>query len=343
VIARYSLSWDEFMEVHQRSLPKPPVASSAVMILVALALGAYGGAVLYAVEPQDRPTASVFCWFSIILFAVALWDLTARTKKRRKSFIQGHRSSYDRQYVGEQELAFDQGKWTHGNQDGKYEVSWTGLLHAIEYQNVITFWTESYTVTVPKRVLGGNSEPGGTHAEERPLDVLRRLMFGESHEVAQCSVGLMDYLLTEIPALWRRRPTVMAEAHAVGFLVFLWIADGIRHSTEEGVMWGWIIAAVVLFLTVTTQLWYFLIQYYTALSEIRDSWDSWFSERGICGKHPKMEYFSAWTSFKKFRETRRAFLLYMNATQYYIHPKRCLTPERQTMLREFLQARIGTE
>src|SRR5690349_8344405 len=163
VVAKYSLSWDEFMEAHQGSVPRPPVASSVVMMFFALALGCYGGAVLYAVEPQDRPTASVFCWLSVMLFAIALWDLTARTRKRRKLFVQGHRSNYDRQYVGEQEIAFDQEKWAHGNRDGKYEASWSAVLHAIEYQNVITFWTKGHAVIVPKRVLGESSELGGTH------------------------------------------------------------------------------------------------------------------------------------------------------------------------------------
>jgi len=56
-----------------------------------------------------------------------------------------------------------------------------------------------------------------------------------------------------------------------------------------------------------------------------------------------MEHFSAWQLFRKFRETRRCFLLYVNSTVYLIYPKRCLTPNQQEALRQLLRARVSTQ
>ncbi len=51
---RYVLSWEEFMKVHARSLPKPPIGSFICAVLISLAVGTFGELLIYFIEPQDR-------------------------------------------------------------------------------------------------------------------------------------------------------------------------------------------------------------------------------------------------------------------------------------------------
>jgi hypothetical protein len=112
------------------------------------------------------------------------------------------------------------------------------------------FWNKGYVVYLPKRVL---------NAEQ--TSVFRRAAFGDGRDAVVINVSLMEFVRTEIPSLWRRRPVLMAEAHAVGLLLFLWIVDAVVNPREPNPLIGWMVAGAVLFLTVTAQFWYEMSQY----------------------------------------------------------------------------------
>ena len=337
------LSWEEFLEVHQEALPKPHWSSLVAMILMAIATGAFGALLVYFIDSRDRLVASTFCWLSFLLLLAAFWDFKIRRGQRTKRVLQELRSTYDRHYGSEQVFAFDSDRWTHRTEAAKYEASWSSLLHAIEKQNVITLSAKSHLVTLPKRLFDDRSSSDviGTDASES-LALLRRLMFGQNENPWQFRLGFADYLFTEIASLWRTHPFLMYEAHAGGLLWCLMVASGMYHSTGPGVVWGWTIAGSLLFLTITAQLWYFLLKYATPSNALRIPWEAEFSDRGAHVKNPRIEYFSAWSAFRKFREGHRSFLLYVDSRRYSIFPKRCLSLGQQATLRKLLTARVAT-
>ena len=339
----YVLSWEEFLEVHESSLPRPHIASFVCTIFVATATGIFGGLLTYFVEPQDKLTASMFCWLSLVLFFVAFWDFTIRTRKCRKRVIRELRSVFDRYHGGEQSFFFDQEKWTHRTENSENEASWTGLLSAAERPNVITLATKNHMVVLPKRIFVSDSSVVAPDGEPPSVNTLRRLAFGQAVNLWQFRLGFVDYISTEVPSLWRSHPFLMSEAHAAGLLWFLMVAIGMYHSVGPGVVWGWVLAALLLFLTITTQFWYFLLKYATSNSNLRLPWEAEFSSRGVYSKNSKVGYFNAWTTFRKFGERRRCFLLYFNLNRYSIFPRRCLSLEQQTILRNLLDEKVPVD
>ena len=341
---RYVLSWGEFMEVHARSLPRPSIGSFICAVLIAIGSGTFGGLLIYFIQPQDRMIASVFCWFSLALLVAAFWDLKFRTNKRRQRFIREMRSIYERYYDGEQAFAFDDEKWRHETKAGKYEASWSALTTATEQPNVIHWSTRDHIIMLPKRVIAAIAGPHCVlRDDETALARLRRYALGPLDNGLSFRLGIIDYVLTETPSLWRRHPFLMAEAHLGGVLWVLMIAYGMYNSAGPGVIFGWIIAGLLLFLTITGQLWYFVTKYFTAPAGLRNAWESGFSDRGVRTSSSETELFSAWTTFRKFKETRRAFLLYIGPTDYHIYPKRCFSSDRRTSLRNLLIASVAAD
>ena len=341
---RYILSWEEFMEVYERSLPRPSIGSFICMVLIAIASGTFGGLLIYFIQPQDRMIASVFCWISLAILVAAFWDLKFRTSKRRQQFTREMRSIYDRYYDGEQAFEFDDHKWTHETKAGKYEASWSALTTAAERPNVIHWSTKDHSIVLPKRVIAAMPRSdSGARDEKVALAQLHGLALGPLNNGSSFRLSIFDYLLIEIASLWRRHPFLMAEAHLGGVLWVLMIANGMYNSVGPGVVFGWIIASVLLFLTITGQLWYFTTKYFTAPADLRDAWQSEFSDRGVRTRSAEMELFSAWTTFRKFKETSRAFLLHIGPTNYHIYPKRCLSSDRQTSLRNLLKASVAAD
>ena len=338
---RYVLSWDEFLEAHKEHLPKPQVASFVGTILCAIALGAYGGLLLYSLGSDNRMPGSLFCSLSLVLFLAAFWELIIRTKQRGEQFIQGLRSNYGRQYSGEQAFDFDDQKWTHETEDGKFESPWSRLTYAVEQQKVFGLWTKSHAAILPKRVLRMSTPAGPDLDDTHTLDALRVLTLCQDGGSVSCHLSFIDYLCTEIPTLWRRRTVLMVAAHAAGLLFFVLLADSMRRSALPTEALGWLVAGAFLLLTITAQFWYFLIQYLTLFWRYRDFWQSRFSEQGMYGKNADQGFFVAWSVYTKFRETRRAFLLYTDSTHYTIFPKSCLSSERQAVLRRLLAEKFA--
>jgi hypothetical protein len=330
-VISYKISWEEFLEFNQQLLPGPSVASFVACLFIAMAVGVFGVVLTYAVDSGSKMIASSFCWLSLALFIAAFWDLRVRASRRRTRGIRELRAVYDQYYSGERTFTFDQQKWTLQTQAGKQELLWSGLLSGAEWKSVITLAARDLLpAAVPKRVLS---------PEE--LDSLRQLAIRPIEKRWQSNVSLSDYLLTEVPSLWRHHPFLMAEAHIAGLFFFAMITTHMYHTAGPGTYIGWILAAVFLFLTVTAQLWYFLIKYQTSHKALRTEWEVGFSTDGVHIKTPEIDFFSAWSNFRKAREAMQCFLLYINSSHYYIFPKRCVPVERQAAVRELLHAKTG--
>jgi hypothetical protein len=331
-VSTYKLSWEEFLEFNQNSLPSQSIASFVAMIFMAVAVGIFGVVLTYAVDPGSRLTASIFCWLSLVLFLAAFWDLRGRTARRKKRATGELRRAYEQFYSGERSFVCDEQKWTVETQGGRQESSWSSLLSAAEWPNVITLSArDQLSAAIPKRALT---------SEE--LQTLRRLAITPALRTWNSSVNLADFLLTELPSLWRRHPFLMTEAHAGGLWFFVMIANDMYHSVGLGTYVGWILAAMFLFLTLTAQFWYFLIKYLTSHKELRRMWQVGFSEKGVHIKTAKLDLFSSWANFRKAREATRCFLLYVNSSMYYTLPKHCLSADQRAAMRELLKTKLAT-
>ncbi len=153
-MSTYTLSWEEFLEIHQNSLPGPSIASFVAMIFMAVAVGAFGAVLTYAVDAGSKTTASGFCWLSLVLFVAAFWDLRVRTARRKARAVGELKRGYRQFYSGERTFAFDQEKWTVETPGGRQESFWPSLLSAAEWQSVIALSTgHQLSAVVPKRVL----------------------------------------------------------------------------------------------------------------------------------------------------------------------------------------------
>src|SRR5256885_3887025 len=136
-VSTYTISFDEFLELFQESLPEASIASFVATIFIAVALGAFGTVLTYAIDPGSKLVASTFCWISLVLFLAAFWDLTLRTRKRRARAVRELRIVYEQYYSGERTFTFDVEKWAIQGSSGRQESVWTSLLTAAEKQNVI--------------------------------------------------------------------------------------------------------------------------------------------------------------------------------------------------------------
>lgn len=329
-VSAFQLSWEEFLEINQDSLPVPSVASFVAMIFIAIAVGAFGVVLTYAVEPASKTAASSFCWMSLALFAAAFWDLRVRAAKRRTASLRELRVTYEHYYSGERNFAFDDEGWTLETQTGKQSGLWSALLTAAEWRNVITLSArDQLSAVVPKRAL----------TAER-LDSLLCIAIRPSANTWESRMSLVDYLVTEVPSLWRRHPFLMAEAHAAGLFFFAMIANEMHQTAGPGVFFGWIVAGLFLFLTLTTQFSYFLIKYLTSHKDSRTPWQVGFSEKGVYIRTSKVGFLSDWSCFRKMREATRCFLLYVDASMYYTFPKKCIPAEQLSTVRELLAARL---
>jgi len=331
VSVTYQLSWEEFLEIYQDWLPSPSIASFVSCLFIATAVGIFGIVLTYAVDSRSKLMASSFCWLSLILFGAAFWDLRVRTAVRRRRGTRNLRSTYDQYYSGEREFAFDQGKWTLRTNTGKQEALWAGLMSAVERQSIINLLAANQlSAAIPKRVLSSEA-----------LDSLRIMALGQPELSWLSSVTLPDYLLTEIPSLWRRHPFLMAEAHCAGLLLFLLIAADMYHTAGPGAVWGWALAGLFLFFTVTAQLWYFLIEYLTSHRSLAQQRTVGISGQGVHIKMTKENFFVSWGRCRKAEETSRCFLLYLDSARYYIFPKKFIPIAQQGILRQLIDDRLS--
>jgi hypothetical protein len=332
-VSTYNLTWEEFLEFQEGALPRPSIASFIATIFIAIAVGVFGVVLTYAVDRGSKLMASSFCWLSLVLFLGAFWDLRIRTARRRSRGVEELRAIYQQYYSGEREFGFDQEKWTLQTQSGKQEVLWKALSNAVEWSSIVTLSAVGQVTTaIPKRMLSSDE-----------LNALRRLAIGSIKNAWRSRMSLLDYLLTEVPSLWHRHPFLMAEAHVAGLFFFVMIANDMYQTTGPCTYVGWTLAGLFLFLTITTQFWYFLIKYLTSHNELVDDWAVDFTANGVRVKTSKVDVFRAWSTFKQVREAAPCYLLYVDSSRYNIFPKRCVPTERRASVRDLLYAKLAKQ
>ncbi len=339
---RYTLTWEEYLEAHSRAIPKPQITSFIGAVFIAVALGIYGGLVLYVVDAEDRAAASVLCFLALGVLLIAVWDLKVRTNVRKKRFLEKLRTAYDGNHRREVAFGFDEEKWVHETPEGTHESPWVRLEHAVEQPNTVALWTKNYFAIVPKRILTSSTDsPNAASNGHFSLEALRKSALGADWNIVPCRLAFTDYALTEAAEMLHRHTFLMLIGHAAGFTGFLWILNHAYHNPAPGELLGYFVASFLFLVTMTAVSGYLLIRHFLEFGEVRRKWEVGFSDRGIFGRDSKMDYFTAWAAFSRFAETRRCVLLYTDGTQYYIFPKRCLSVERQTSLGQLLQAKLS--
>jgi len=328
----YTVSWEEYLEIYQDHLPQPSVGSFVSCVVIGIAVGVFGALLTYNVDPGGKLIASVFLWLSFPIFVGAFWDLKYRTNKRKLRAIKGLQTVYRKYHSSQHAFAFDQSKWTYEDDASKHEVPWTALQSAAERQHVIELSAKGAYTVVPKRSFG-----------EKELDELRLIALPYTRSGWAFRVGFLDFVLTEVPTLWRNHPFLMAEGHAAGFVFSGLIASMAYEQTGRVAVWGWLLAASIFFLTVTTQFWYFLIKYQTSHKQLREASEVEFSDRGLFTHTAKWDSFIAWANFRGFRETGRCFLLNINETRYYLYSKRGLSSDQRASLRQLFKSKLAEE
>jgi hypothetical protein len=322
----YTLSWEEYMEMYNFSLPQQVSASFLTTVWAAI----FSAAAALLV-PDSIASVSLrlglFC-ISLALFLVAVWNYEVATPRRREQIEHGLRSFYESYFSGERVFTFDGERWTLRTQSGHQEGIWAGLRSATESRSTFALCAENQLVLVPKRALTGEE-----------VDLMRRLALSTGNDMNSFQVGLFDYVLTEIPSFWWRNH--LSPAQWLGATVFLLVAS--KAIAGDGLGFIWLSMGMALCVGAAifcVQLFYVIFKYFTNRGMGVVSWAGEFSDRGARAKTSYGDVFFAWTEFDRFRETRRCFLLYYASQKYYLLAKKCLSKNQQSALRQLLTEKL---
>lgn len=328
---RFVLSREEYQRRCRQLSPKPDWAASVTRVIVALGIVIVAAAIAVAHGGRDAGLCVLLMLWAGVTGGVAIYEFTIGALIRRYRFARKARELY-RRIVQHKELefSFDEKGWK-SQEDAGGEVLWSDLEYAGQQDGIMRLHAGKAHALVPVQALSPDS-----------LSQLRRLAFGAFNAMFKVRVGIKEYLLAEIPELWRRRTSGMVRDHAVGLLAtagltaWLW-----RDHRPEDIPWIIGLSGSLLFITLTTQFWYHLTAYAVLWLGKRTPWELEYSERGMHIRTKEWEYFGAWLRFPKFRETRSAFLLYINATYYYLLPKKNMLDAEQQRLREMLRSKLA--
>ena len=332
-MTKYAITWEEFLEfyleLHPDALPSPSTASFVAAVLIAIAAGVGAAILTYQAPPENKTKAAfTFILLPLGVCALAFWE-RIRIAIKRKRAEQELRSAYEREYAGSESFTFDHARWTLTTEAGKLEISWAGLLSAAELQTTFALWGKNHFTLVPKRALTGEE-----------IGSLRPLALASGGKLTSFHIGLRDYMLTEIPSFWSRNSLTPVFCVAVVTIVF--VIGKILVENGSVLMRVSLLGATFLGI-LTMQSLYYLIKYMIDRKSNAAFWEGEFSDRGVRAKTHKSDIFLAWTCFKKFKETRRCFLLYCDSDKYYILGKSCLSADQRAALRQLFQAKLTSE
>lgn len=110
---------------------------------------------------------------------------------------------------------------------------------------------------------------------------------------------------------------------------------------KNWVVWGWVLAAFAVVLTLAAQIWYVPLKYWTSRRQWRAPKILGLADRGLCFIDSYVRLFAAWKSFHHFEEVRRAFLIYTSKDDYYLLSKRYFSPEQRAELKRRLQENVS--
>jgi hypothetical protein len=329
----YTLTWEEYAEQFQNAWPRPDYFSAIVACMVAVPLIGYGISLAVFGPPGETLLYSMFIGaplFLVVATIVAMWSQAGPPLQRA---IAQKRLEYERWHAKEQAFSFDGEKWTHETSAGKQETPWSALTHAKELPTVFSLTGESISVLVPKRAL-----------DSATLVLLRETALPVRGDGWSSQITWGDYSATESARAWRKYWFLLIFGNVFGFLVLGWVVHSWLIEAEKlRVIWGWILACSAVILTLTAQLWYLPLRYFTSRKAWRSPLKLEFSDRGVHVAMSGASFFTAWRACRSFREVGRAFLIYTDEFHYYLLPKRYINLEQQTALRQMLQAKLKRE
>jgi len=327
--ATYTLTWEEFAELHGDAWPRPDYLSVIGIAIVAVPLVAYG-ITLAVYEMPGEYVSSMFIGGPLFLLVAGLVSLKLQPKKAMSLAIAEKRSEYERWHAKEQSFSFDQERWIHECPAGRLDVPWPALLRATELPNVFVLMGESGSAIVPKRVL-----------DPAALNMLGQLAFPVPADSWPFQIRAWDYQATETATLWRKFWFRLAFGNVFGLAVLGWIAHlWLTSDDKTGVLWGWILAALAVVITLSAQIWYLPLRYATSRRRWRAPKNMALADRGLYLSDAYGSFFNAWRSFRGFREVGRAFLIYTDVAHYYLLSKRYFSPDQQIEIRRMLQGKL---
>lgn len=326
----YTLTWEEFAELHESSWPRPDYFSLIVIAAISVPLIGYGVSLSVFGMPDEGILTSAFIGAPLLLVVAGLVSLRSQSKKVLKGAIAEKRAEYDRWHTQEQSFSFDQDRWTHDTRSGKQEVVWSSLLHTLEWPNVLHLIGETGAVTIPKRGL-----------ETTTLTSLRQHAFPAAADGIPIQISWWDYQATETARLWRKHWFRLAFGNAFGLFILGWVVHQWLTTNEKAVtIWGWILASVAIVFTLTAQIWYLPLRYWTSSKPWRAPKKFAVSDRGFRLTDLYCDSFIAWKACRNFQEIGRAFLIYTRPGHYYLLSKRYLSPDVQGQLHRILEERV---
>jgi hypothetical protein len=328
----YTLTWEEYAEQFRDTWPRPDYFAAIVVCIVALPLIGYGISLAFGM-PDETLVNAMFVGGPLFLMVATAFSLATQSKQAMKRVIAEKRLTYERDYSREQSFSFDQDHWTCETEAGKQDVPWAALQVAVERQNIFYLNAQKGSVYVPKRVL-----------DSEAMASLRQYSWLSGEAKFEFRVRGWDFQAVSMNLLWRRRWFVMAFGNAFGLVVLGWIAQTwLAQQAKPVFIWGWILAAFAVILVLTAQLWYVPLRYVTSSRSFGTSIKLQLYDAGIHFTTDSAGFFLAWNALRKFHEVGRAFLVYINPSEYYLLAKRDITRDQQNELREMLQKKLESE
>jgi hypothetical protein len=328
----YTLSWEEYAELFEDSLPRTDYFSLIATAMIAVPLIGYG--ITLAVFATDQTILySMFIGAPLFLVIAMIFATKSQTGQARKRAITEKRQEYDRRQAKEQSFSFDQEKWTHETEAGKQESPWSALTHAAELKNVFTLTGEAISIILPKRALDAAS-----------TESVRQLAIPVRADGWPFHITWWDYQASATVMLWRKMWFRMAFGNVFGLIVLGWVVESWLTSNEKaGVIWGWILASLAVLLTLSAQLWYVPLRYFTSPRNWRSAMKFKLSPQGTIVTSLSGNHFTAWKALHKFQEIGRAYLIYTDESHYYLLSKHYFSPGQQAELARLLKANVKSE
>lgn len=301
--------------------------------MVSIPLIAYGIVLAVFGIPDEHTINWMFISAPAFLMVATYLSITSGGKKAIREATAEKRAEYERWHTKEQAFSFDAEKWVLRNESGRIEISWPGVLVAMERPSVFFLLSEGGQTIVPKRALNADA-----------ISTLRRFASLEPGAIWPYKINVWDYQAAESVRFWKRYWFRMAFGNVFGVLVLVWMfQDWLGSNEKTGIVWGWVIATFAVVLTLTAQIWYLPLKYWTERKELRAPKSVGVSDRGLCFVESGTRSFLGWKKFQSFEEIRRAFLVYTSKDDYQLFSKRYFSAEQIEELRTRLQGNVAKE
>lgn len=326
----YTLTWEEYAELFSDSWPRPDYFSAVVVAMVSIPLIAYGVTLTVFGMPDEHTISWVFIGGPAFLLLAAVLSVASGNKKAKNEAVAEKRAQYERWHAKAQWFSFDQEKWTLQNESGTLEVPWSALAASVEWPGVFHLIANSGQAIVPKRAM-----------TREMVDQVRSHAALGLTEPWPFKISAWDYQMAETARLWKRHWFRMAFANIFGIVVLVWLFQIWLSSNEKmGIVWGWVIAGFAVVMTLTAQLWYLPLKYWTSPRQWRTPKGLGLTERGLYFEGPYTRSFHDWKSFQTFEEIRPAFLIYTDKHHYYLLAKHYVSDEQSKEVRRRLSENL---